>query len=420
MNEKVLVEHKLLIRMIFLFFEGSIRYEYLSDIVLKTKYKDVNSATSFSRLVTKLKKAKILNEMTDFDSKKRLYLNKPALAYLKGVETNKVSAVSIKTSTCIKSNFKACYFIENYIDKNTSNLSLLDLAKQSSKTSVNLFNKKDEQALNRIYHAFQKSLTDDAIKSLNSEKNAKSLMRKKQLENLKLGPATRKKQAEMKADNLDVYEEFYGTPIPKNVVSKGDKKAKQKNISLDNLKKNNVYLSDICIEDIEVKNNYISSVTKEDKTRIDYSAKFNNLTTKQVTLKFVYFCSAKEVKTSKVLSIYNDVKTYTDNLKVKDIVTKNVIQFVNLNRDKLSCFNSHDLSRIISNIKFDSHQVVKVVAELEVIFMNKINYERVIKKIKKHKSLKDQTTPLSYAPTTDYKISFRYYDFYAMNEHDPD
>ena len=145
MNEKVLVEHKLLIRMIFLFFEGSIRYEYLSDIVLKTKYKDINSATSFSRLVTKLKKAKILNEMTDFDSKKRLYLNKPALAYLKGVETNKVSAVSIKTSTCIKSNFKACYFIENYIDKNTSNLSLLDLAKQSSKTSVNLFNKKDEQ-----------------------------------------------------------------------------------------------------------------------------------------------------------------------------------------------------------------------------------------------------------------------------------
>lgn len=121
-----------------------------------------------------------------------------------------------------------------------------------------------------------------------------------------------------------------------------------------------------------------------------------------------------------MLSIYQDVKTYTDSLTVEDVVTPRVVEFVNDNRDRLIRYDSKILGRILSTIEFDSHQVVKVVADLEVIFMNEINYKRVIKKFVKHKELKNQINPTSHTPSCDYKISFKHYNFYSMNEHDPD
>ena len=419
MDKKILAEHKVLIFMIYELFEGSIRHEDLSDIILKTKYNDINSKTARSRLFTKLKKAKILNEMTDFDFKKRFYLNKPVVAYLKGVPTIKTSSVSLKTSILIKSNFKARYFIEYYVSKN-NDLDLEQIVDLALKSKGNLLNSNDKSLLNRICKAFDNSLTDDAMKRIINEHDTEQSVRKKQLQSLKKGPTVRKEQAKLKAENIDVYEEYFGDPIPEAVTPKKNKKEKQKVISLQNLKRNNVYLSDIYMEDIQLEQAYSSSISDKSIGRTDYSANFNNLKTKQVTLKFVYFCSAKELKTSKMLSLYNDVKAYTDNLTVKDIVTPRVVEFVDANRDRLIRYDSKILGRILSTIEFDSHQVVKVVAELDVIFMNEINYKRVIKKLVKHKELKDQINLTSYKPSNDYKINFRHYNFYSMNEHDPD
>lgn len=419
MDKKILAEHQVLIFMIYELFESSIRHEYLSDIVLKTKYKDINSKSAFSRLVTKLKKAKILNEKTECDFKKRLYLNKPVLAYLKGVQTTKTSSVSLKTSTLIKSNFKARYFIEKYVEKH-DDLDLKQIVELASKSCGNLLSLNDKHLLNRICKVFDNSLTEDAMERIINENDTERSVRKKQLQSLKAGPIARKEQAKLKADGKDVYEEFSGDPVLQPVSPKKNKKEKQKVISLQNLKKNNVYLSDIVIKDIDVKQPYYYSVSDKYRGRTDFYTHFDNLQTKQITLKFVHFCSAKELKTSKMLSLYNDVKAYTDSLTVKDVVTKRVVEFVNANRSRLIHYDSKTLSRILSTIEFDSHQVVKIVAELDVIFMNEINYKRVIKKLVKHKELKDQINLTSYKPSNDYKINFRYYNFYSMNEHDPD
>ena len=419
MDKKILKEHQVLIFMIYELFEGSIRHEDLSDIILKTKYNDINSKTARSRLFTKLKKAKILNEMTDFDFKKRFYLNKPVLAYLKGVPSTKTSSVSRKASTFIKSNFKARYFIENYVDK-YEGLDLKQLYELASKSCGNLLNSNDKYILNCICKVFDNSLTDDAMKTIIAENDAERLSRKKQLQSLKVGPVARVEQAKLKAENIDVYEEHYGDPVPQAVVSKKDKKSKQKVISLKKLKQNNVYLSDVFMDDIELDITYDRSATLKNKSTLDYSAKFKHLQTRQVTLKFVYFCPAREIKTSKMKSIYEDVQNYTNLLTVKDVITPIIVKKIDMNRDKLDFIDSKTLSEVMSDTIFDSPQVVKVVAELDVIFMNKINYKRVIKRILKHKELKDRINLLSHTPSNDYKISFRHYNFYAMNEHDPE
>lgn len=398
-------------------FEGSIRYEYLLDIVLKTKYNEIKSKSAFSRLITKLKKAKILKEKTDHDFKKRLYLNKPTLAYLKGVKTKDTSSVSLKTSTLIKSNFKVCYFIENYVDKN-KNLNLESLVDLASKARGNLLNSDDKSLLNKILRVFDNSLTDEAFDRIVAEYNTERLISKKQIQSLKLGPNSRKTKAQQKADNIDVGEEFDGSPIVKPVESKKDKSEK-KVISLKNLKKNNVYLADIFMKDLAVTSPYSSSIKKADGGVQRYATNFNFLETKQVTLKFVYFCSAKDLKTSKIRSLYDDIKTYTDSLTVKDIVTTTVASYIKANHNRLIKYDSRALSVVLGAIQFNSHQVIKVVAELDVIFMNEINYNRAMKRISKHKELTNQITPVSHFCSSDYKINFRHYNFYSMNEHDP-
>lgn len=418
MDKKVLETHKVLVYMIYELFEGSIRHEDLSIVILKTRYFNIKSESARTRLFTKLKKANILKEKTDCDFKKRFYLNKPVVAYLKGVKSKDTSAVSLKTSTLIKSNFKARYFIENYVEKN-ENLSLETLVDLALKSKGNLFNSNEKKLLNRLCKVFENSLTDEAFKRVLSEYDTQKLMSKKQLQELKKGPEVRKKKAALKRNNIDVSEEHDGDPIPKPVTVKKSKREREKSVSLNRLKQNNVYLSDIYTEDIEIKHPYRSSISVQGAGRRDYGTNFKFLETKQVTLKFVYFCSAKDLKTSKIRSLYDDVKTYADSLNVKDIVTPTVVAFCEANRAQLLKYDSKALSQIFSNIKFNSHQVVKVVAELEVIFMNEINYKRSMKRLSKHKELTDQITPVSHDCSSDYKIKFRHYNFYPMNEHDP-
>ena len=420
MNKKLLLEHYALLSLIFTL-DGSIRHEYLSKIILDTNYNDIKSKSACSRLFTKLKKAKILNEMIDYDHKKRFYLNKPAFAYLKGVDATKTSAVSTKTTTLVKSNFKACYFIENYLNK-YKNLGLEKMVDLASKSIGNLFNMHDETALNRIAKAFDHSLTEDAMDKIYHEYNSELSSREKQLESLKLGPEARKKKAKLKANNVDVDEEFYGDPVPGEVTPQKTKKEKQKQkvVSLKNLKQNNVYLSDIEMKDVKVKTALSYSVSSKQRGTTRFSTQFNNLQTKQVTLKFVYFCSAKELKTSKMLSLYDDVKSYANSLQVNDVVMETVIKFVKKNQELLSRYDSNALSHIFSEkIPFGSHQVVKIVTELDVIFINEINYKRSIKKLAKHKNLKDEINPVNYTVSHDSRIRFRHYDFYPTNEHDP-
>lgn len=418
MDKKVLEAHKVLIYMIHELLEGSIRYEYLLDIVLKTKYNRIKSKAAFSRLITKLKKANILKEKTDYDFKKRLYLNKPIVAIFKGVKTKDTSAVSLKASTRIKSNFKARYFIENYVDTN-ENLSLESLVDLALKSKGNLFNSNEKKVLNRLLKAFDNSLTDEAFKRILAEYDTQQSVFKKQLQALKQGPEMRKYKAKQKANNIDVGEEYDGDPIPKPITTKRGEGEEQKVVSLQRLKKNNVYLADIFMKDLAVTSPYSSSIKKADGGAQRYATNFNFLETKQVTLKFVYFCSTKDLKTSKIRSLYDDVKTYADSLTVKDIVTTTVASYIKANHNRLIKYDSRALSIVLGAIQFNSQQVVKVVAELDVIFMNEINFNRSMKRISKHKELTSQITPVSHDCSSDYKIKFRHYNFYPMNEHDP-
>lgn len=418
MNKKLLLEHYALLFLI-LTLDGSIRREHLAKIIMDTNYNDIKKESSCTRLFTKLKKAKILNEMIDHDYKKRFYLNKPAYAYLKGVDATKTSAVSTKTTILVKSNFKACYFIENYLNK-YKDLGLEKMVDLASKSTGNLFNMHDESALNRIAKAFNYSLTEDAMNKICHEYDLELISREKQLESLKLGPEARKKKAKLKADNVDVNKEFFGEPVPCEVIPKQIKKEKQKVVSLKNLKQNNVYLSDIEMKDIRVDTTYSYSVSSSDRSVTRFNTKFNNLQTKQVTLKFVYFCSSKELKTSKMLSVYDDVRGYATNFAVENVLTKTLVKFTNANQGWLIKYDSNSLSRIFSKeVHFNSPQIVKIVTELDVIFINEINYKRSIKKLAKHKNLKDEINPVDYFVSHDSRIRFRHYDFYPTNEHDP-
>lgn len=419
MDNKVLSEHKLLIFMIYELFEGSIRYEYLLDIILKTKYNNINSQSACSRFFTTLKKAEILKEMTDFDYNKRFYLNKPVLAYFKGVPSTKTSSVSRKASTLIKSNFKVRYFIENYVDKYDS-LDLRHLYELASKSCGNLLNSNDKYMLNRICKVFDTNLTDNALHSILTEDEDKRKNHKKQLQSLKKGPVARVEQAKLKNENIDVYEEYYGDPITKEVSLKKNKTSKKKVVSLQNLKSNNVYLSDVIMEDIQINMPYVSSVKLKDSSSLRYATRFENLQTKQVTLKFVYFCSAREVKTSKIKSIYESVQDYASKFEVKDVVTPTVFKILKHNVDQLDKIDSKTLSKSLSNIAFSEPQIVKIIVDLDIIFINEINYKRVIKKLLKDKLLTDYLNPIDYKVSQDYRISFRHYDFYNMNEHDPE
>lgn len=416
MDTEILKQHKAIMIMIYRFFDGSIRYEYLLDIILKTNYNNIKSVAAASRFFSTLKQAKILRELRDFDSKKRFYLNKSVIGYLKKVDYKQVSSVSKKTNTLILSNFKAIYFIEEYVDKN-SNLSLPELIRQAGNGPGNLFNPKE--ALDRIIKAFgEENLHHFALRNIEKEKKLLEIKKQKQYESLKLGPEVRKKQAQLKQHNsdFDPYEEYFGDPILGDAVSKQEK---TKVITLDSLKCNKVFLSDIIIEDIEVARPYTSSMETANKRTINYQTKFKHLTTKQVILKFVHFCSSIDTKVSKINTIYQDVQNYSGNFQAKNNLYYLLKDVEALNKHKFNHLTSQDLSQNLHELDFNLTQIVSVVVELDVIFMNKVNYDRVYKKLTNHKELTNQIQPVNYDPSTSYKINFRHYDIYPMNEHSP-
>ena len=157
--------------MIYRLFDGSIRYEDLSEIILKTNYNNIKSTSAVSRFFSKLKAAKILTEIKDFDGKKRFFLTKPALAYLRKKDYKKISSVSKKTSTLIQSNFKARYFIENYVNQNETNIPIKELILNAWKSNGNVFNSDTNRTLDQIVKVIGESnLKDETSDFIKEEK----------------------------------------------------------------------------------------------------------------------------------------------------------------------------------------------------------------------------------------------------------
>lgn len=424
MDTKVLEKHIPLIVMIYRFFHGSIRYEDLSEIIKKTNYNDVKSDSAVSRFFTELRKADILVEGRDFDRKRRYYLNKAVIAHLKKVDYRKVSAVSKERKTLIKSNFKVRYFIEQYIDQNEEKLPLKDIVIKASKVNGNIFNKKtSNETLDRIVELIGESnLRKETFDFVEKEKEWMNIKIQKQKESLKLGPSARKKIAEKKAKGLDPCEEFDGIPIPAEVKPKQKKRDGEKRLSLDQLKRNDVYLSDIVVDDVKIPTPYVSSIspTTGNRWRVDYTTHFKNLKTKQITFKFVHFCSATDIKTSRLKTLYKEVVDYSNNFQVKNNILKRVKAIVEKNFPILEKMDSSELGETLSDIKFPTHELVHVVVEFEVIFMNQNNFERVKSKILKNDELKNKINSIEYCSVnTSTKINFRHYNIYPMNEHCP-
>lgn len=408
--------------MIYRLFEGSIRYEDLSEIILKTNYNNIKSTSAVSRFFSKLKAAKILTEIKDFDGKKRFFLTKPALAYLRKKDYKKISSVSKKTSTLIQSNFKARYFIENYVDLNETNVPLEELILKAWNSNGNVFNSDTNRTLDQIVKVIGESnLKDETSDFIKEEKEWMEIKTQKQKESLKLGPKIRKKIADDKKSGLDPYEEFNGIPTFLEIVPKQKKKEGEKRLSLDQLKQNKVYLSDVVVSDVKIPIPYTSSITREngDKGRVDYSTHFQHLQTQQITFKFVHFCSSIDIKTSRLNTLYKEVVTYSDNFKIKNDILKIVQKFVAHNQHVLERMDSSRLSKVMSNIKFTNPQLIHVVIEFDVIFMNEINFNRVKSKISKSKDLKNNLNNIGYFPNFSTKINFRHYNIYPMNEHSP-
>ncbi|MBP3903574.1 hypothetical protein [Turicibacter sp.] len=417
MNVKLIEKYFTILDLIRIF-GGSIRHEYLQTIIIKTKYDKRETKSSCSKLFSKLKKEGILNESTDFDGKKRFYLNKPVWAFLRGVEPSKTSSVADDKAARIKSNFKACYFIENYIYKYKF-LSLEDHYYLVIYNRGNLFcDLKDDNFL-RLIEEVESLLKEQSFNLFFYEYLERNSLHKKQLECLKKGPSARKEMLKAKNNGVDVYEEFNGTPIPRKIVIQDKTKTKQEVITLERLKKNGVYLENVALTDAIVEQFYASSVNLKIGGRTDFQTKFENLDTQQLTLKFVYFCSSPNLKTSKMKSIYEMIQSYANLFDFKDIITPTKQKAEILYKDLLNKHGERGVPKIMSEIPFDSPQIVKVKVEIDVIFMNKVNYKRSIKKILKHKDLKSITNPINYTTSYDFIINFKHYEFYSMNEHDP-
>lgn len=413
MNEEFLNQHRIIVQMILILFEGSIRYEDLLEIIIKTGYNNVKSPSAASRFFSEFRKGGIFNELTDKDRKKRFRINKPVIAYLKKVDAKKVSSVSVKMETLVRSNFKVRYFIEKYIDHNPNQLTLEKIVANACNHEGNLFNPRDEEVTSRIVKKIgHSSLTDSTITFLKEEEMDMKKKKENQLKNLKLGPEKRKELALLKEQGVDVGEEYNGKPKGKEVKSKKSKKTREKKNSLERLKKNDIYLSEILIEDVAIPINYSSWF--EDKYFCD---KFDNLNTKKVTLKFVHFCSAVDVKTSRIINLYNLVKDYSNAIKTVNVV-EGAMRFIRTTQsDIVKQMSESQLHNSIKTLKFKADHIAQIEVELDVIFINKINYNKAIKRLKTEKELTSQSVNPSYEPRTIYKINFRHYDIYTMNEH---
>lgn len=412
MDEKFLNEHRIIVQMILILFEGSIRYEDLSEIISKTNYHNIKSKTAFSTFCSKFKKGNIFNELRDKDGKKRYRINKPAIAYLKKVDSKKVSSVSVKSVTLVRSNFKVRYFIEQYIDKNP-NLPLPEIIHKACNQTGNLFNPKDERAIERIINKIGLNiLSKDTIDFFKDEIKRRDSIKENQLKNLQLGPTKRQEIAELKAKGIDVGEEHNGKPEEKE-IEKEEKKAKNKKIkkTLSRLKSNDVFLSDILIEDVSIPNSYFCSIDHK-----DFYVKFKNLNTKKITLKYVHFCSSVDTKTSKIIDLYELTKDYSNSIKTRDVIKDALVYIRTTQMDLIKNISESQLPQKIENLKFKADHFAQIEVEFDVIFLNETNFKRVIKQLIKNEKLKSELADLSYEPRTTYKINFRHYNIYPMNE----
>lgn len=414
MDKDFLNQHVIIVQMILILFEGSIRYEDLSEIITKTRYNNIKSPSSVSRFFSKFRKGGIFNELTDKDGKKRFRINKPVIAYLKKVESQKVSSVSVKADTLVRSNFKVRYFIEKFMDQNPKKLPLEKIVVNACNQEGNLFNPRDEEAIERIIQKIGSILlTENTITSLKKEEMVMKQQKETQLKNLKLGSEKRKELALLKEQGVDVGEEHKGEAKQGEVKSKKNKKKPKYKNSLNRLKNNNVFLNEILIEDVSIPDNYKFHCSIYGK---DVYVHFQNLNTKKITLKYVHFCSSVDTKTSRIIELYEMTKDYSNGLKTINVI-EDAIRYIRETQEALvRSMPKAQFYNVMKNLKFKADHVVQIEVEFDVIFLNEINYKRVIKNLKSHKKLMSELAKPNYDPRTTYKINFRHYNIYPMNE----